>query len=375
MGNKTILILGGYGGAGLPIARWLLKESDIQLTLAGRHEEKADQVAAQLNSQFPGNRVTGARADASDTDSLMTAFKNVHMVLVCSPTTQYTGQVAHTALSAGIDYMDIHYPQKIVPVLKALAPSIKEAGRCFISQAGFHPGLPAAFVRYAAPYFSHLKKAIIGMAMKLQYVGSADSTLELMEDISDYEAHVFQEGRWRKASGYRDLRKIDFGPGFGMRYCSPLQLEEMRTLPTELGLDEAGVYAAGFNWFVDFVVFPLAMGLGKIKKGLGLRPMVRLLQWGIKTFSRPPFGVVFKLEAEGEKDGKPQSLEIVARHDDGYELTAIPTVACLLQYLDGSIAKPGLWMMGHVVDPVRLFKDMERMGVEIQVSTASGDSR
>jgi hypothetical protein len=28
------------------------------------------------------------------------------------------------------------------------------------------------------------------------------------------------------------------------------------------------------------------------------------------------------------------------------------TTAIGREYLDGSIAKPGLWMMGHVVDPV-----------------------
>jgi saccharopine dehydrogenase (NAD+, L-lysine-forming) len=48
-------------------------------------------------------------------------------------------------------------------------------------------------------------------------------------------------------------------------------------------------------------------------------------------------------------------------------------VACLLQYLEGSIARPGLWLMGQAVDPVRLVEDMERMGVEVHASmTAPG---
>lgn len=56
-------------------------------------------------------------------------------------------------------------------------------------------------------------------------------------------------------------------------------------------------------------------------------------------------------------------MRVIARHDNAYEFTAIPIVAYIRQYLDGSIAKPGLWMMGHIVDPTRLIQDMGRMGI------------
>lgn len=365
--SRTIIILGGYGGAGLPIARLLLQETDVGLILAGRHQEKAAETAAQLNAEFQGGRVRGAQVDASMTDSLKLAFADADMVLVCATTVKYVREVAQAALAAGIDYMDIHYPQGKVPVLQALAPAIKEAGRCFITEAGFHPGLPSAFVRYAAPSFSHLRTAIIGMAMKAQHLGSSGSLPELIEDFSDYQAYVFKDGQWRK-SGSRDTRKMDFGPGFGVRSCYPMQMEEMRALPQLLGLEETGVYVAGFNWFIDYLVFPLAMGLGKIRKGLGTGLLVRLMEWGANAFTRPPLGIVFKLEAEGDKDGQPRRMEVVAFHEDGYQFTAIPAVACLLQYLDGSIARPGLWMMGQVTDPVRLLNDMERMGIRVEIS-------
>jgi saccharopine dehydrogenase (NAD+, L-lysine-forming) len=71
------------------------------------------------------------------------------------------------------------------------------------------------------------------------------------------------------------------------------------------------------------------------------------------------------VEASGEKDGQPARVQLAVSHPDGYELTAIPVAACLLQWLDGSARKPGLWMMGHLAEPLRLFEDMQRMGVEI----------
>lgn len=372
MEDKTILILGGYGGAGLPIARLLLQESQVKIILAGRNGQRAEEAAIQLNRQFPGGRVSGRQVDASNGKSLTVAFSGFDMGLVCSPTSQYAEPIARAALSAGADYLDIYYPQRVVPALKGLEPSIKEAGRCFITQAGCHPGLPATLVRYAAAHFSHLQKANIGMLMHLPYIGSPDSLLELVEEISDYRAELFQEGQWRKAD-YKDARRIDFGPGFGILPCVPMMLEEMRNLPEQLHLEEAGLYGAGFNWFVDWLVIPFGIILGRIRKGLGVRSLARLMTWGIKAFSQPPFGIAFKLEAEGEKEGKPRSLGMLLRHQDGYQMTAIPVVACLLQYLEGSIARPGLWLMGQAVDPVRLVEDMERMGVEVHVSmTAPG---
>jgi len=89
---------------------------------------------------------------------------------------------------------------------------------------------------------------------------------------------------------------------------------------------------------------------------------------GLKTFSRPPYGIAIKAQVAGTLGGHPAEVEVVLRHPDGYVLTAAPVVACLLQYLDGSIRRPGLWMMGHLVDPHRLAADIERMGVSVHVS-------
>jgi saccharopine dehydrogenase (NAD+, L-lysine-forming) len=88
----------------------------------------------------------------------------------------------------------------------------------------------------------------------------------------------------------------------------------------------------------------------------------------VNTFSRPPYGVVMRLEARGEKDGRPLSVTVVLSHPDAYEFTAIPVAACLRQYLDGSIARPGVWLMGEAVESARLFRDMEHMGVQVETT-------
>jgi hypothetical protein len=40
----------------------------------------------------------------------------------------------------------------------------------------------------------------------------------------------------------------------------------------------------------------------------------------------------------------------------------------MLQYLDGSIAAPGLWLQATVVEPGRFMRDMQRMGITVQTT-------
>ena len=134
--------MGGYGGAGKSIARLLLKETDLDLIIAGRHTDLALSFSNNLNREF-GGRTNEAYVDASNPASLSSAFRDVDVVIAASTTTQYAESTARAALTAGIDYLDIHHPQNIFPVLMRMAKEIEDAGLCFITQAGFHPGLPS----------------------------------------------------------------------------------------------------------------------------------------------------------------------------------------------------------------------------------------
>jgi len=373
MGQSIILILGGYGGVGRSLSRLILRETDAVVLIAGRRKEKAQEFAQALTEEFSGSRVSFRYADASDPKSLSDAYRGVDMVLVTATTPQHLQQIAMTAEGAGCDYLDILVQQNTIPQLKALSPEITKAGRVFITQAGFHPGLPAVFIRHAASHFDDYRKALIVMAMNARFE-KPESSHEIIHEVGASNAEIYQEGTWRKAN-YKDAIKVDFGSRFGIRTCYPLQMEETRELPETLGIGETGVYVAGFNWFVDTVVFPLIIVFQKIKEGMGLNSLGKLMYWGVNTFSSPYLGVVFLLEAEGVKQGKSLRVKIVAEHDDTFLFTSGPVVACLRQYLDGSLTKPGLWFMGTVVDDSRLMEDMKQMGIKIKTEITNGNVR
>ncbi len=364
-----ILILGGYGITGRLLARHLLEQSEAQIILAGRSLEKAQSYAEELNSTFKGERVSSIYVDASSKKTLLEALKNVDMLLVAAPTAQYADIVIHAALESEVDYLDVQLDAKKYALLNSLATEIKHAGRCFITEAGFHPGLPAAMVRNAALQLERMDSAIMACYLNVGRTPYSEAKDKLMEFFRHYQAQVFKGGGWTRPGSF-DSQKVDFGGEVGVRKCFSMFIEELRPLPEmHPTLQELGFYVSETHWIVDWIIFPLIFAGLKIAPRRATSRLGKILWWSMKAFSKPPYLVSLKIEAKGEKNQKPVTFECFISHADGYELTAIPVVACLLQYLDGTVRRPGLWMMGHLVEPLRFYNDMEKMGVEISSDT------
>ena len=262
-------------------------------------------------------------------------------------------------------------------ILESIESTIEQAGCCFITDGGFHPGLPAFLVRYAAQFFDQLETARVGSVIKEDWKSFevADSTVdELMELMNDFDMSIYKAGKWKKASmvSTSDFIRMDFGAEFGRQYCAPMLLEEMRSLPVMFPtLSDTGFYVGSFNWFVDWVIMPVAMVAMKLSPHAAVKPMGRWMHWGLKKFSKPPYGTLLQVEATGQKNSLPKKMRITISHPDGYLFTAIPVAACMLQYLDGSITKPGLWLQANTVEPNRFMLDMQRMGITVR--TIGGD--
>ena len=359
--KKHVLILGGYGGVGKVLPQNLLKHSHVDITITGRNLNRAESFAALLRNKSPDKKIHFSYADATNKESLSVALEHVDLLIVTATTPDQMDIIAEAAIETKTDMIDILVRADVVDKLKNYREQLIENNRIFITQAGFHPGLPAPFIRYAKKYFDDYHTANIVMVMNALFE-KPESTYEIIHEIGEANARILKNGIWKKAT-YKDAMKVQFSEKFGTRQCYPLQMKEIYPLEKELGILNIGVYAAGFNPFVDNFVFPLTMFLQFIKKGMGIKTCGKLMHWGINKFYNHNPGVEFKLIANGIKDGVKQDYVLQASSSDAFEFTSLAVIACLKQYLDNSINKPGLYLMGPAVDNRMMIEDLKEMGV------------
>ena len=310
-------------------------------------------------------RARAKRVDAADPASLRDALHGVDFLLVAAPTTHQAETVICAALQAGVDYLDVQYSDRKLEALRAHQREIQQRKLCFITEAGYHPGLPSAMIRYAASQLDCIDSAQVACYLNMGKVQYTEAVDELMEAFIHYQAQVYRNGSWTKPGSW-DMRKCDFGDEIGLRSCYSMFFEELRCIPEIYPtLKETGFYIAGSNLLADLILTPVIMVGLKIAPKRGIRPLGKLMWWAMGK-TRPPYRVVLRVEATGQLMGKPVQIEASLEHEDGYELTAIPVVALLKQY--EGVRKPGLHMMGHLANPERLFCDMERMGVRVKTT-------
>ncbi|HMZ07694.1 MAG TPA: saccharopine dehydrogenase NADP-binding domain-containing protein [Anaerolineales bacterium] len=359
----TIMILGGYGYTGKFLAKHLLAQTDAKIIISGRNMEKANAFAEELNNE----RVTTRQVDATNYNSLTGALQGVNMCLVAAPVTHHAENVVRSCLDERVDYLDVQFSSKKLDALRRSEAEIKHAHLCFVTEAGYHPGLIAALIRYSATKLDTLESALTAGYLNMKDIPYSEAVDELTEAFLDYQAQIFKNGAWTKPSSW-DMREFYFGSDIGKRTCYSMFFEELRDIPNMFPhLQQTGFYISGANPLADMVITPLVfLGL-KIAPKRGLRPLGKLMWWAMGK-SKPPYLVALTAEAKGQLAGKQAQVRVRVAHPDGYELTAIPVVAYLRQYLDGSAKKSGVHMLGHIADPVQLFADMQRMGAIITES-------
>lgn len=369
MDTPTIGILGGYGSVGRHMVRLLLEHTDARLVIAGRHILHARAFAKECNEQIGKERVCATYAHAAEPESVLRAFDDASLLIVASPTGRFTEATATAALGMGCDWLDIQYYTPKLAALHRLAERIVQAERCFITDAGLHPGLPALLVRYAATRFDVLEAANVFAVFSLQGgFPRTPSLYEFTRELMRFRCGAYRDGQWRFFSGLGagEARQADFGFGFGVRLCAPMILEEMGALPEMFPtLRETGFYIAGSNWFVDWVVMPLLWLSGRVAPHLWVKPMAQLLYWGTRLYANPPYGAVMKLEACGWRGERRVQMSLQLFHPDPYLFTAIAAAAGVLQYLHGHGRKVGLWFAGHLYDPQEALQRMQAMGVRV----------
>jgi len=361
--SKRILLVGATGYAGRKLANYLLTDTDSTVVLSGRNRAKLDELRSSLHRQDLSHRIELLELDATALD--FAALPEFDLLVNATANGPHNTSLIQACLERRADWIDMQMTNELLTPPIELQAEIERAGCCFVIQAGFHPGVIAALVRYAARQMDVMDSAIIGSVIRDKTgLPFTSGVTELVESFRNYKGEMYKDGRWQKLK-YADYPKIEFEHDFGKLLTYPVDMPELRRLPEQLpDLKDTGFFVAGFNWFADYLVTPLIMLGASVAPRQTASPLGRLLSWSTKKFTKPPYGTVVQVDAVGQREGQPVRFQLSLFHEDAYVLTAIPTVAMIKQMLRQEF-QPGIHLMGLCCDPASLLADVERMKIPV----------
>lgn len=365
-----IVCLGASGHAGRSIVSLLAPElgPDDELVLAGRSEERLARTRALATGTA---QLATATVEVEDLDSVRRAVAGADLVIITISRPDLIGPLARVVLDAGADWIDtmLSTPAKVA-ALRSLEPEIIGADRCFVTDGGFHPGLPATLVRWAGEQLDELIEADVAAGLRIDWHAEsiADSTIEEMfSEFSDFDMKAWIDGTRRRVA-WSECPTVDFGEPIGSQRVIPMGLAEMVDLPQQYrSLRRCGFYITGFSPAMDYLALPLVMAMAQVP-ALN-RVNIRFTRWAMAHLasSRPPYRLVLRCNATGRSAGIASSVLVEVRAEDSYLLTAAPVVACVNQLRRGNARRTGLHYQGQLLEPAACFADLERLGVAVQL--------
>lgn len=356
---SNVLILGGYGRAGIEITKLLIGYTTCQVTLAGRNKEKADKAV----ESFDNNRVNAIIIDAGNSEVLEKKLRNFDLVIVSMPIASVGGNIVKAAIKAGIHYIDLNLNDEKHKILNESAGMIENSEQVFISESGFVPGLPSFLTRLLYNKLTVLNEVEIAAIFR-EKEATYGSCLDFIQALAS-DAFKFNNGRWEKASVWKGI-KCDFGHGLGVQPCYPVRMFEMEGLAEKLELNKCGIYGAGINKKTDTILLVWKL-LKLYKPKWGVKKGAELLYKASNNNVKPPYITLLKATGHGYLNNMNKKISISLSHVDGYVATAIPVVALILQLLDGTINQSGVFAMGEVVNVLKFEKDLVELGLGMEV--------
>jgi len=146
-----VLVIGGTGGMGQGVARDLIKQERITKVTLGDINIDPARVQEKLRSN---NKVSLIKIDVKDHNGLVTAIKEVDVVINCAgPFYKTAVAVARAAVEAKVNYIDICDDYEAVPILfseAAIDKAAKEAGITVLTGMGSDPGTNNVLVKWYA---------------------------------------------------------------------------------------------------------------------------------------------------------------------------------------------------------------------------------
>jgi len=357
-----VLVLGGYGAVGTAICGDLAQTPHIsEVVCAGRNIDKAKRLAQKLKS----DKVTPKKVDASSSDELMKAIKEVDVV-INSSLPEYNLIVMEAALKNGAHYIDNAVYDKVDYKLK-FDNAYRDAGITGLLNLGEDPGLSNIFARYAADRMDRVDEIRIRdgetcESDKYSFIATFSPEVFLGGEIF-LKPLIFEDGKFKHLPPFSGEEVYNFPDPVGPQtlYCT--DHEETETLPIFIkkGVKYADFKLAFSPETVELLKTLNELGMMSMKpinvKGVEVSPLdvfISLIPTPAEISGKVEGYACILADVKGEKAGDKvhHIVYTFMSHKEAYKrlgvtatayLTGLPAAVGAAMLADGSIKKRGVY--------------------------------
>jgi saccharopine dehydrogenase-like NADP-dependent oxidoreductase len=330
--KRKVLILGGYGAFGRHIAEDLANHSDAQIVIAGRRaatgQAFADSLAASL-----------VQCDATHPASLKAAVRGAGLVINASgPFQAQDYSIPQACIDAGSHYIDLADGREYVANIAALHEAARRQNVFVCAGASTTPAVTSALVAELAPQLGKIRSIQVALNAGNKNQPGVSTIASILSYVGR-PVQVWQDGRWRKMTGWSGGQFVDFPAPVGRRRVQLCDVPDLALFPQHFGAENV-MFKAG----VELTVLNYAIGaLGIFKRIapiLDLPSLARPLVVMSNLFK--PFGslrggcAVWVTDVEGRQ----KSAALIARKN-GPRIPGSPAILLARKLLAGGITDRG----------------------------------
>ncbi len=338
---QRVLVLGGYGAFGGRVAERLARVPQIELTIAGRSQDKAEAFAAGLAREARARvipaAIDGAKIGVDD-------LKREQFDILINATGPYQEQnysLARACIAAGAHYLDLADARTFVTGITALDAEARAAGVLVVSGASTVPGLSGAVVDAYAPEFQALQTVRTIISPGNSFDPGIATTRSILSSLG---RRIADGPEGKPIRGWQGLSRCML-PGLGPRWIGHCDAPDRALFPQRYaGLKQADVYAA-----LEIGTFHLGLWAlsGLVRSGLVRNPEnlagpLVAMKRRLGFLGSDQGGMFVTLEGAGH-DGRPKRIDwhLVAGSGHGPYIPTAAAVVLAKRLLDGTVQARG----------------------------------
>ncbi|MCH9765322.1 MAG: saccharopine dehydrogenase NADP-binding domain-containing protein, partial [Alphaproteobacteria bacterium] len=224
-----ILIVGGYGAFGTRTAQRLASETTLEIVVAGRNLEHAQQAATDLDGRFPA-AVTAAFVDSVAITSQQLATIEPDIIINASgPFQDQNTQLAQAAIENSCHYIDLADSRDFVVGIRKLDAAAQNANVLIVSGASSVPGLSSTVLCHLARDLASIDAVSITISPGNRFDPGEATTRSVLKGVGK-PIETRRGGSSTIIYGWQDMRRRHFG-ALGSRWLGNVDVPDLQLIP------------------------------------------------------------------------------------------------------------------------------------------------